>query len=281
MFLPSYFQKKSVFDEICSKITKYKEEPYPPIRFKLFLEQFEDPIIRFNFLRYVLYRVKDYYYTFDEMTQAIVKQIETLPNRDDDKLIFIILNELKRKSQMFWSYFTKHYLKVPNSKIKIIESNKIPKYLSEYSAENRLFLIFIEDVIGTGRQFIKFYNNDFHRQYEKYEIKKNSKFKFYLVAGIGSEESFEYISKNSILSESHIRYSRVIRKNEKAFNKENWNNEDDLEIVKEYLKKIHPEMWGGYKGLEYLVVLEWNTPNNTIGCLYKKNDKWNPLFPRK
>ena len=59
-----------------------------------------------------------------------------------------------------------------------------------------------------------------------------------------------------------------------------------MEEVKEYLKKIHPKKWGGYKqddtdtGLEYLVVLEWNTPNNIIGCLYKKNDKWNPLFPR-
>ncbi|MEE9379509.1 MAG: hypothetical protein V3V33_15905 [Candidatus Lokiarchaeia archaeon] len=273
--------EEEIIDEICSKITKYKEELYPPIRFKIFLEQFEDPIIRFNFLKYILYRVKDYYYTFNEMRQAIVKQIEKLPYGDDDKLIFIILNELQTKSQMFWSYFTNHYLEVPNRKIRIMESNKVPKYLSEYSAENRLFLIFIDDVIGTGTQFIKFYKNDFHRQYEKYITKKNSKFNFYLVAGVGSEESFEYISKNSLISESHIRYSRIIRKNEKAFNKENWNNEDDLESVKDYLKKIHPEKWGGYKGLEYLVVLEWNTPNNTIGCLYKKNDKWKPLFPRK
>ena len=147
-------------------------------------------------------------------------------------------------------------------------------------------MIFIEDVIGTGRQFIKFYKNDFHNQYVKYNIQKNPIFNFYLIAGIGSEQSFKFISKNSILSESHIRYSRVIREKEKAFNKENWDNEDEMEEVKEFLKKIHPKTWGGYKkedadeGLEYLVVLEWNSPNNTIGCLYKKNDKWNPLFPR-
>ena len=107
-----------------------------------------------------------------------------------------------------------------------------------------------------------------------------------LIAGIGSEQSFKDISENSILSESHIRYSRVIREKEKAFNKENWNNEDEMEDVKEFLKKTHPKRWGGYKkvdtdeGLEYLVVIEWNTPDNTIGCLYKKNIKWNPLFLR-
>ncbi len=272
--------------EINSKIKKFKSESYSPIRFKLFLEQFKDPEIRFNFLKNILYRVKDYYYTFENMTQDLVKQIKTLPFRDDDELIFIILNELNIKSQMFWTYFMQHYLDFISSNIKIKKSNKIPKFLSKYTGEHRLFLIFIEDVIGTGRQFIKFYKNDFHNQYIKYKIQKNSLFKFYLVAGIGSEQSYKYISENSILSESHIRYSRVIREKEKAFNKENWDNEEEMEEVKEFLKKIHPKRWGGYKkedtdkGLEYLVVLEWNTPNNTIGCLYKKNNKWNPLFLR-
>jgi len=100
---------------------------------------------------------------------------------------------------------------------------------------HRLFLIFIEDVIGTGRQFIKFYKNDFQNQFEKLKIQKNSKYTFYLVVGIGSEQSFKYISENSIISESHIRYSRVIRENEKAFNKKNWDNIGELEKVKEYL----------------------------------------------
>lgn len=272
--------------KINSKIKKYKGESYNPIRFKLFLDQFEDHEIRFNFLKNILYRVKDYYYTFENMTQDLVKQIKTLPFRDDDELIFIILNELNTKSQMFWTYFVKHYLDFKSRKIEIKKSNQIPKFLSTYTGQHRLFLIFIEDVIGTGRQFIKFYKNDFEHQYKKYKIQKNSNFNFYLVAGIGSEQSFDYISEKSIISESHIRYSRVIRENEKAFNKENWDNEDEMEEVKKYLKKKHPRVWGGYKkydtdeGLEYLVVLEWNTPNNTIGCLYKKNDKWNPLFPR-
>ena len=275
-----------IISEINSRIKKYKDENYNPIRFKLFLEQFGDPEIRFNFLKNILYRVKDYYYTFDNMTQDLVSQIKTLPFRDDDELIFIILNELNTKSQMFWTYFVNHYLDFKSRNIEIKKSNQIPKFLSKYTGQRRLFLIFIEDVIGTGRQFIKFYKNDFHNQYKKYKIQKNSNFKFYLVAGIGSEQSIDFISNNSILSESHIRYSRIFRENDKAFNRENWDNEDEMENVKEFLKNIHPKRWGGYmrddteEGLQYLIVLEWNTPNNTLGCLYKKNDKWHPLFTR-
>lgn len=275
-----------IIDKLNSKIKKYKGEFYNPTRFKIFLEQFKDPEIRFYFLKNIIDRLGDYYYTIDDMTQDLVKQIKRLPFRDDDELIFIILNQLNTKSQMFWTYFLQHYLDYITHKIEIKISNKIPIYLSKYTGNHRLFLIFIEDIIGTGRQFIKFYKNDFQNQYEKLKIQKNSNYKFYLVAGIGSEQSFDFISKNSILSESHIRYSRVIRENEKAFNKKNWDSIDEMEKVKDYLQKKHPMRWCGYRkdlteeGLEYLVVLEWNTPNNTIGCLYKKNDKWNPLFLR-
>ena len=278
--------ENQIIDEINFKIKKYKDKVYKPFHFRLFLEQFVDPEIRFSFLKNILLRVKDYYYTLQDMTNSIVNIIKNLPIRGTDELIFVVLNELYTKSPIFWNYFTKHYINFTSKKIESKKSNKIPEYLSKYTKENRVFLIFIDDVIGSGRQFIKFYKNDFHNQYIKWNIQKNKKFKFYLVAGIGSDQSIDFISNNSIFSESHIRYSRIIRENERAFNKENWDNQVQRKKLKEYLKKIHPLRWGGYtkniteKGMEYLVVLEWNTPNNTIGCLYKKNENWKPLFPR-
>ncbi len=276
-----------IIDEITLKIRKYKGDIYKPLKFKLFLKQFKDSEIRFSFLKNILLRVKDYYYTFNNMTQAIVKEIEHLPFNEKDELIFVVLNQLSTKSPIFWEYFTNHYLNLTSHKIEIKKSNKIPKYLSKYTKQNRLFLIFLDDVIGTGEQFLKFYKNDFENQYKKFTIQDDNRFKFYLVAGIGSEQSIDKISKKTLIPECHIRYSRVIRPYERAFNPDNWDNIDDLIKVKEYLKQIHPIRWGGYRkniteeGLEYLVVLEWNTPNNTLGCLYKKNNKWrNPLFPR-
>ena len=47
-----------------------------------------------------------------------------------------------------------------------------------------------------------------------------------------------------------------------------------------YLKEKDPEEWHGFQGSEYLTVLGWNTPNNTISCLWKDSDQWNALFPR-
>ncbi len=272
--------------EINTEITTYKQEIYTPYHFQKFLDQFKDPEIRYTFLKNILYRVKDYYYTSGDITRRLIEQLKCLPFKDDDRIIFIVLNELSKKSQGFWSYFLKHYSNFITHNIEIKKSNELLKYLSKYKAQHRVFIVFIDDVIGTGRQFIKFYKNNFQNRYEKLKIQKSPKFRFYLIAGIGSEQSFDYISDNSILSESHIRYSVIIRENEKALNKKNWDNKEELEKVKEFLKIKHPLRWGGYKteemeeGLEYLVVLEWNTPNNTIGCLYKKNENWNPLFPR-
>lgn len=59
-------------DKINSKIKKYKNKNYEPFHFRQFLEQFIDPELRFSFLKNVLLRVTDYYYTFDDMTRAIV-----------------------------------------------------------------------------------------------------------------------------------------------------------------------------------------------------------------
>ncbi|GAH45817.1 unnamed protein product, partial [marine sediment metagenome] len=160
-------------DEINSTITKYKEKDYKSFHFRQFLEQFVDPELRFSFLKNVLLRVKDYYYTFNDMIKAIVSQIKTLPFKSDDEIIFVVLNELYTKSPIFWSYFTKHYLDFTSKKIELKKSNKIPEYLSKYSKENRVFLIFIDDIIGTGNQFVKFYKNDFHNQYLKENIQTN------------------------------------------------------------------------------------------------------------
>jgi len=48
-----------------------------------------------------------------------------------------------------------------------------------------------------------------------------------------------------------------------------------------FLKEKHPLWWAGYRDSQYLVITEWNTPDNTIGCLWKKQKGWKPLFPRK
>ena len=42
----------------------------------------------------------------------------------------------------------------------------------------------------------------------------------------------------------------------------------------------NPLEWNGYRNSQCLVILEWNTPDNTIGCLRKNTNGWRALFPR-
>lgn len=275
-----------VIQEVNSKIKKYKSKEYKPLNFSKFLNQFTDFNIRKSFLINILYRIKDYFYTNENMRNGLIKKIETLPYNNNDEIIFVILNELWNRSPIFWAYDLKKHLNLSQNKIYIKKSSSVPKYLLKYKKRNKVFLIFLDDVIGTGRQFIKFYKNDFLNKYIKYNLQESEQFKYYLVAGVGSLESINYISKTSLLKEDNIRYTRIIREADKAFHLDNWKNENELNMVKNFLKEKDPSTWDGLKhedeekGLEYLVVLEWNTPNNTIGCLWNDSETWEALFPR-
>ena len=65
------------------------------------------------------------------------------------------------------------------------------------------------------------------------------------------------------------RYTPIISKNKK-----------DLIPIITFFKKKDPTWWNGYKDSQLLIDLEWNTPNNTIGCLWYDTKNWKPLFPR-
>ena len=81
-------------------------------------------------------------------------------------------------------------------------------------------------------------------------------------------------------------YVKIIRDSDKAFYENIWKNKNNLAELKEFLKSLDPKHWDGWKkdmmekGLQYLVVMEWNTPNTTISCLWKETPKWKALFPR-
>ncbi|KKL60123.1 hypothetical protein LCGC14_2208510 [marine sediment metagenome] len=144
----------------------------------------------------------------------------------------------------------------------------------------------MDDVIGSGRQFIKYYKNDFENKLLKYPIQENENIHFYLISGVISKEAIEYISTKSIFDIKSIKYHKIIRKKDKAFSEEDW-DEENLSDLKNYLCEIDPINWDGWKkepdkekGMEYLVVLDWRTPNNTIGILWNNKSRIKPLFPR-
>ncbi len=277
--------EEKVINDICEKIELYQAEKFSPTKIKDFLIQIPNPILRHNLLIRILSRVPKYYYTKEKMYRKLKKIIQKLPFDENDEIIFGVLSETWNKSQNLWSYMMERSIsRYGNTEIK--KTPQLFKFLSKVKNDKRYFVIFMDDVIGSGRQFIKYYKNDFEKKLQKYSVQNKENIHFYLISGVISKEAIEYISTKSIFDIKSIKYHKIIKKKDKAFSKEGW-DEENLSDLKKYLCEIDPTNWDGWKkepdkekGMEYLVVLDWRTPNNTIGILWNNKSKIKPLFPR-
>jgi len=245
--------EESTIADFCNKIQQYQGEDITPTKVKEFLRQIPDPILRHEFLMKILSRVPSYYYTKESMYTKLKSIIENLPFDEGDEIIFGVLSGTWNKSQNFWSY---------------IESRSISRYT------------------GSGRQFITQYEKDIKIRFDKYSFLSKQNIKFYLVCGVISMEALDHIANNSFFLKDRIKYDRLIKKKDKAFCEDNW-KPDTLIELKKFLKENDPHNWDGWKknleddeGLEYLVVLDWRTPNNSIGILWNVHNEIRPLFPR-
>jgi len=280
-----------ILKEVCKKIKKYRGKDIELSDFKLFLDQIKNfSNDREHYLKLrkcmvlILKRIKNYYFTFEDMSKLINDEIKRVLPPENTITYFGIFENSRNKSSAFWTYFIN---KINHNNINVYDVNKIIEELKSNPINNEICIIFIDDVIGTGKSFIKSYKKEFEQNVENIENYKKY-VKLYLVTGIGSLESMDLISESTNLDKDRIRYSRIIRNKDKAFNENLWFDKEDLKLFKEFLEKLDPRHWDGWKlsgekGIEYLVVMEWNTPNNTISCLWKNipKKKWKAMFPRK
>lgn len=277
----------TIIYEIVATIQKFKDRTPQYSDYKIFLDQFKDPYIRSGVLKYILKRIPKYYLTISEMIVELKLEVQKLHyNEENDDLIFCILNQLEMKSPTFCQYLVQNYTEFGRYKIETRKSKSLLKSFAKNPPSKNTHVIFLDDTIGSGSQFVKYYNTDFKPIYKKYSLETNNAIKFYLIASKGSYESIKYISQNTILEDVDIHYCKILRDSDKAFNSRNWQDDQLLEKVKAFLKQKDEKYWNGYKeegqenGLEYLVINEWTVPNNTIGCLWNQKGDWKPLFPR-
>lgn len=280
--------EKSIIEELLQKIPKYKDSELQYFDYKWFLKQFDDPEIRSGVLVHILKRLPKYHLKIDEMITELKKEVQKIQyDEQNDDLFFCILNQLEDKSPSFCQYLTKNYIKFGRYNIETRKSTTLLKNFGKISPSKTTHVIFLDDTIGSGSQFVKYYKSDFKPIYEKYNLKTNSYLNFHLIASKGSYESIQYISQNTIFPRTNIHYCQILRSRDKAFDSTEWQDDQLLEKLKDFLKEKDEQYWDGHKeegqerGLEYLVVNEWTVPNNTIGCLWNKKGKWRPLFPRE
>lgn len=263
---------------LSEKITRYQNKIISSTDFEIYVNQFDDEDVKIEFLSVLDKNL--IYISFEQMKEYILKLIEMSVPKSKDKVKIVIFKSGFQESSVAWAYFTKFYTDVY---FKFIKAGKLIEDLKELSYYDERYYIFIDDVIGTGNQFIEFFQKELSIKLDEFlKIKENyPEVQFKLLAGVGSWKSKKKISGIlPFFHESDILYYKTINEVDKAFNQKHW-NAGNLKKLKDFLKNIDIKFWQGYGNSEYLVVLEWNTPNNTIGCLWHDTNEWKALFPRK
>ncbi len=264
-----------VCEELQKDIPKYKGKNLKKTDFLEFIRQFPESL-RFEVAK-LLKRVK--YVSFEEMGRLILKELNNIV--EDPKNSYIIsLKNGWQKSQGTWLYFTQRLSEESFNELGIED---LKDFIEKINDNQEYNFIFLDDVILTGSQFVDFFEEEMSTDIDDIEeinfINKN--IHFYIVAGLGSFAAKRFLSqKIDLFEENLIRFSHTLKERDKAFYQDNFQDpflRDDLVY---FLKEKHPLEWNGYKDSQSLVILEWNTPDNTIGSLRKNTSEWRALFPR-
>lgn len=282
-----------VLTETANRITKFRSKKLDLSDYKMFLDQIKDftenqaeyHSIRESMVK-LLKRVKDFYFTFEDMATNLMQQINGIII--DNDYYFVVFDESWDHSESFWSYYLTKINQSANHMNKLVKASNLIEILKTeiINEDNQKDIIFIDDIIGTGNTFIRRFENNLKQEFERLGEDITKHLKLFLISGIGSIESTRLIQQKTPLTRSCIRYGITIRDEDKAFSSNHWVDPNRLSVFKDFLKKLDPKHWNGFFGVEeYLVVFEWNIPNSTLSCLWKNNIKlneikWVPLFPR-
>lgn len=212
----------------------------------------------------------------NDLKDVILSSVDSL---DDVRLV--LFNNVKMKSNELWNNLVPRAL---IKKIRYIKPHELMDSFKELNKTQNYFYLFLDDIIGTGEQFLNNFNSDLKLYIaDLLKIKtEHSNVFFKVIAAIGSMQSRKFLSdKLSLFDFDDIVYKKIIREEDKAFHQNSWQNEMMLENLVSYLKEKHPKSHLGRKDCQFLVITEYTYPNNTIGCLIYNGENWRALFPRK
>ena len=242
----------------------------------LFLGQFKENDLK-RAMAILLRKTK--YRTIQEIVDDLIKLIK-MKVREIRNTILVYFPGMELKSN---SIMTQLVSKMENHKFGVIFLNNLLSELEKLDKKKIYDLVFLDDVIGTGRQFINNFDQVFGDQLEEVEsiLKDLPNIKFSLLASFGSLDSKKFIPKKlPFFKFDNILYANSIRREDKAFFNDPNISEVDMERLKEFLKNSDNKYWNGEYNSEFLVILDYGAPNNSIGCFWRKKAKIKPLWKR-
>ena len=211
----------------------------------------------------------------DDLTKLIYNHAGEFKNT-----FFVIFQDLYMKSNTLWLNLLS---KLSSRKYNILPSGKVLACLRALDDESLCDIIFLDDVIGTGKQIVNNIKKYLSEQLEEIELllKNKNNVRFLVLACFGSTESKNLISSEiPMIKRDNIHYANTIRQEDKAFSPKPGISENTMNKLKEYLRQKDPQYWRGKFNCEFLVILETNTPNNSIGCFWREESKIKPLSKR-
>lgn len=145
-------------------------------------------------------------------------------------------------------------------------------------------IVFFDDIIGSGNQATKFFNQHL----------KGVKAKCHYIALLGFEDGIQKIKKDasfeSLLVCKHLSDEQMAFSDNSFVFKKSKKKSEVKALCLKYGKELYPNHPLGYDNSQALIVLPYNTPNNTLPVIWAgskseseptANRVWYPIWPRK
>ncbi len=229
-------------------------------------------------IEYAIKIIENIQYFDDNRIRSIVSKlsgkISSILGDEIEKSLFFPLGTSSASSGAMFLYQYRKELKLSEANFK---QDSFENYLN-----SNVSIVFFDDIIGSGNQATKFFNNYLN----------NKIVKCYYFSLFGLEKGISYIEKNAkfkmvIVGEEITDEEMAFTDNSEVFNKE------EKEIIKpiceKYGKLLYKDYPLGYDDTQALIVFPHNTPNNTLPIIWASNDneasivekQWSPLWNRK
>jgi len=197
----------------------------------------------------------------------ILTQVKSLKNNDLSNVFFVGLGSAgKSGSAMLTTFRSANSLSGTTHNSKFLHMSELNNL---YDKEN-ISIVFIDDFIGTGDQFLSYYKEIGEL------IPQNADITLAIVCGFRRS-----IDKIQTETEVRVLTSHYLEESDRLFSRENTHfTNDEKAILKTYCDKTGSQDPYGYSDSQAKVVFHYRTPSNTVSILGVNKQSWRGLFPR-
>jgi len=218
------------------------------------------------------------YYSFDDIREMIKEASEMLRKEFSSgfsNVKFAALGNTSSTSGSQFLYYLQQDLRLPDE--------HFPKNFKTIDPSVTSAVIFVDDMIGSGKQAVKFYMNELENKFSNTTM--------YYFALIGYKDGIQYVRQNTKFKE--VFAIQLIDATQKAFDgplkfPDQTERNEIRKMAEEYGQELYQHGALGWDDSQALIAFAHNTPNNTLPIIWAGTESesetffsWHPVCPRK